>query len=72
MNIVTPIPIPMPIFINNGNTNMGNGGFWLVIGLLIVLIIMMLYMIYTFAISDAFKEDISEFFKDLYKGFKNQ
>lgn len=70
MNII--VPIPTPIFINNGNTNIGNSGFWLLIGLTIVLIILLLYVIYTFAISDAFKEDISDFFKDLFKGFINQ
>ena len=70
MNII--VPIPTPIFIIDGNKNMGNSGFWLVIGLSIVLIILTLYVIYTFAISDAFKEDISDFFKDLFKGFINQ
>lgn len=70
MNII--VPIPTPIFINDGNTNMSNSEFWLLIGSGIVLIIMTLYVIYTFAISDAFKEDISDFFKDLFKGFINQ
>lgn len=70
MNII--VPIPTPIFINDGNTNMGDSGFWLIISLTIVLIIMTLYIIYTFAISDFFKENISDFFKDLFKGFINQ
>lgn len=70
MNII--IPIPTPIFINDSNTNMGNSGFWLIIGLTIILIILTLCMIYTFAVSDSFKENISDFFKDLFKGFINQ